>query len=62
MSTQILIAKTVFLGFFGLLLVGVFLLPRSYIYRGAPSQARWRDLRLWALALVLLHAYVYWQY
>ncbi len=57
-----MLAKTIFLGFFLLLIVGVYSLPRNYIFRGSPTQSRWRDLRLWALLLVLLHAYVYWQF
>ena len=56
------LAKTVFLAFFAVLVVAVFTLPRSYIYRGAPSRALWRDLRIWALLLVLLHAWVYWRF
>ena len=57
-----MLAKTIFLGFFLLLIVGVYSLPRNYIFRGSPTQSRWRDLRLWALLLVLLHAYVYWKF
>ena len=60
--TQTRLALTIFLSFFALLAVGVFLLPRGYIYLGAPDQARWRDLRLWALVLVILHACVYWYF
>ena len=56
------LAKSIFLGFFLLLIVAVYSLRPDYIYRGAPSRSRWRDLRLWALILVLLHAYVYWQF
>ena len=57
-----LLAKTIFMGFFLLLIVGVFSLRQDYIFRGAPSRSRWRDLRFWALFLVLVHAYVYWQF
>jgi hypothetical protein len=53
-------ARCLFLGFFGLLLAGVLWLPKEYIFRGAPDRARWRDLRLWAIVLVLIHIYVYW--
>ena len=57
-----LLAKTVFMSFFLLLIVGVFSLRTDYIFKGAPSRSRWRDLRLWALFLVLVHVYVYWQF
>jgi hypothetical protein len=58
--TETTFAKTLFLAFFGLIAVGVLMQPRAYVYQGAPSQARWRDLRLWALFLVAIHAVVYW--
>ena len=35
------------------------LLPRKYIYLGAPSEARWRDLRLWAFVFLLPFALIY---
>jgi hypothetical protein len=59
--TEVGWARTLFLVFFLLILIGVWLLPKDYIFRGAPDQARWRDLRLWALVLVIIHAFVYWQ-
>ncbi len=59
--TEIGWARTLFLVFFLLILVGVYLLPADYVFRGAPDRARWRDLRLWALALVIIHAFVYWR-
>lgn len=36
-----------------------FLLPRKYIYEGAPSQAWWWDLRLWAVVFLLPFALIY---
>jgi hypothetical protein len=58
--SEIAAARVLFLLFFGLIIVLVFLLPREYIFRGAPDRSRWRDLRYWTLGLVLIHAYVYW--
>ncbi len=55
-------AKAVFLGLFLALAIVVMALPRSVVYRGASSRARWRDLRLWALLLIAVHAYVYWRF
>ena len=57
-----MLAKTIFMVFFLLLIAGVFSLRSDYIFKGAPSRSRWRDLRLWALVLVLMHVYVYWQF
>ncbi len=37
----------------------VWTLRRSYVYLGAPSQARWRDLRIWATLLLLPYVAVY---
>lgn len=34
--------------------------PRAQIYRGAPDRARWRDLRLWIVPLVLVQVVLYW--
>lgn len=28
--------------------------PRGYIYEGAESKARWRDLRIWAIVLMAI--------
>jgi len=35
------------------------LLPRKYIYLGAPSEAGWRDLRLWAFVFLFPFALIY---
>lgn len=37
----------------------VLFLKREFIYRGAPDQARWRDLRIWALLALLPYIAVY---
>jgi hypothetical protein len=33
--------------------------PRRLIYSGAPDGARWRDLRLWVVPLVLTQVVLY---
>ena len=33
--------------------------PRSYIYRGAPDDRRWRDLRVWASVLMVIQVLIY---
>jgi hypothetical protein len=52
--------KACAIGFF--ICGGLFALcfKRSYIYQGAPDQAAWRDLRLWALLFLLPFIVVYW--
>jgi hypothetical protein len=34
-------------------------LKRSYVYLGAPDQARWRDLRAWAVLALAPYAAIY---
>jgi len=36
-----------------------FTLKREYIYLGAPDQARWRDLRIWAGLVLLPYIVIY---
>ena len=57
--TEMLWARILFIAFFVLIAVGVFLLPKGYVFRGAPNQSRWRDLRFWALLNVVIHTVVY---
>jgi hypothetical protein len=40
-------------------LVGLLLQKRSFIFRGAPDQKRWRDLRLWAVIVLLPYVVLY---
>ena len=34
-------------------------LKRSYIYLGAPDQAAWRDLRIWAVLVLVPYILIY---
>lgn len=52
----------IFLGFFTLIGLAALLVPRDYIYRGAPDRRLWRDLRWWAAGLVAVHIAVYWYF
>ncbi len=36
-----------------------FLLPKDYIFKGAPNQKLWRDIRFWTLAVVLVELAIY---
>jgi heme exporter protein D len=42
------------------LAIGSMLVPRDEVLRGAPDRARWRDIRLWAVALVTVQLGIYW--
>lgn len=43
-----------------ILLAGlVWLIPKKLIYAEAPDQAKWRDIRLWASALIFLQVTLY---
>jgi hypothetical protein len=33
--------------------------PKEYIYKDAPNKAKWRDLRIWAVALVVIQILIY---
>ncbi len=35
-------------------------LKRDYIMLGSPSQARWRDLRMWIPIIVIPYLIIYW--
>ncbi len=37
----------------------VLFLSREFIYRGSPSRARWRDLRLWIPLLLIPYLWIY---
>jgi len=35
------------------------LLPRAYVFLGAPDTRRWRDLRLWAVVAMVPYVVIY---
>ena len=46
-----------------ILFAGLFVLlwcvPKAWLYVGAPDQARWRDVRIWASVLILIQIGLY---
>jgi hypothetical protein len=44
---------------FGLGIVFAWSLPKRFVYLGAPDQARWRDLRIWATAVLIPYMLIY---
>ena len=51
--------RALFVAFFALTLVFVLLQKREYVYRDAPDQARWRDLRIWAVGILAIQTVIY---
>lgn len=45
--------------FFGLVILFSWTIPRDFIYHDAPDRARWRDIRIWASALLLFQCVIY---
>jgi hypothetical protein len=44
---------------FVLIAVACFAIPRSSVIADAPTNARWRDLRWWAVALIAVQLGIY---
>lgn len=53
------LAKALVLAFLAVLGVVGFFLPREYSFLGAPDRAFWRDLRFWALIVIVLEMIPY---
>ena len=51
--------KFCFLTFFMLILIFALYQRRDYVYQGAPDQARWRDLRIWAALILIAQSTLY---
>ena len=51
--------KACFLLFFLVILMIVIRQKKSFVYQGAPDQARWRDLRIWAGGILIIQMGLY---
>ena len=51
--------KTCFFLFFFLIFILVIRQKKSFVYEGAPDQAKWRDLRLWAGGILIVQTGLY---
>lgn len=58
-SLPIALANTITMVLFGLLLAILWSFPKRLIMRGAPDQARWRDLRIWGTLLIFVQLAIY---
>jgi hypothetical protein len=52
-------ARWVLVGFFVVAAAACLLLPREFVFRGAPDQRWYRDLRWWAVAVTVPYVLVY---
>ena len=59
-SLPMWIAIACAVGLYVIALIWTWLLPREFIFRGAPDQKEWRDLRIWATVVILPYIAVYW--
>ncbi len=51
--------KVIAVAFFLAIAVWAWRRPRSYIYKDAPDNHRWRDLRVWASVLMAIQTLIY---
>ena len=53
------VAMACVMGLFAIAGIWVWTLRPEFIFRGAPDQKRWRDLRIWAMVVLLPYVGVY---
>lgn len=61
MDMDLPVAWANYLSIFGFLCLAglVWLIPKERVYAEAPDNAKWRDIRLWASALILIQLTLY---
>ena len=58
-SLPMSVAMACALGLYAIAVIWVWRLPRKFVFRGAPDQSMWRDLRIWATLVVIPYVAVY---
>jgi len=58
-SLPMSVAMACVLGLYAIAIVWVWTLPREFVFRGAPNEKPWRDLRIWATLVVIPYVVVY---
>ena len=53
------VAVACVVGLYAVAVIWVWTLRREFVFRGAPDQAWWRDLRLWATLIVIPYVAIY---
>jgi hypothetical protein len=52
-------AKYIAVIFFVAMIIWALLLPKEYILKGAPDRKPWRDLRVWAVIILIVQIILY---
>ena len=58
-SLPMWVAMACAIGLFVVAGIWVWCLPRAFVYRGAPDNRWWRDLRIWATVVLLPYIGIY---
>lgn len=58
-SAPIWVANVITVVLFVLIAGACFLVPRRLVMADAPDQAVWRDIRWWALILIVIQLFIY---
>lgn len=58
-SLPMSVAMACAIGLFVLAGIWVWTLSSDFIFRGAPDQSRWRDLRIWSMVVLLPYITIY---
>ena len=58
-SLPMSVAMGTALSLYVLAVIWVWRLRREFVFRGAPDQSNWRDLRIWATLVVLPYVAIY---
>ena len=58
-SIPLAAGRWIIVGFFCAVALGTMLVPREFVFRGAPDQRWYRDLRWWGLAITLPYILIY---
>ena len=58
-SLPMSVAMACALGLYVIAVIWVWRLKKEFVFRGAPDQNKWRDLRIWATLVVIPYVAVY---
>lgn len=58
-SLPMWVAQACAIGLFAAAAIFTWCLPRRFVYLGAPDNARWRDLRIWATLILVPYMVIY---
>lgn len=58
-SLPMSVAMACALGLYAIAVIWVWRLQKEFVFRGAPDQKKWRDLRIWATLVVVPYVAVY---